>query len=396
MNDDGLLTIEDIVLTTKEVLNFKEGVQKTPTSICIPLTKKYHVGDIIEPNFEISPSDAPVVYTWYKTDTKNASLTNSNKIDGATSSTYTLTDADVDKYIHFKVEVVGNDTYIGSSATMTTANTVQKTAPKIYFGMTHYWSKVRTGKTNLKDTLLLGNLPDNKMVATVENNVFKAGPAPFGGVSGMACAWFAVPKGTKIVSSVDADGDAALGAYTSDLVTPNVLGVAEVQFLVDGVEYDVYADHESGDLAPYNSASEIIVTIESLGSGESSGSGTTPPEEPSVPTYYYGMSDRDLVTNYVNGSVFTLPADAYSTVEKSITISRNALGITSRVYSYYLVVPQGTAFETYTENGGDINGDDKRGCIYTDANGNKYDVYYNVSPNSMTTYNGKTYEIVIK
>ena len=135
MNDDGLLTIEDIVLTTNEVLNFKEGVAKIPTSISPPLTKKYHVGDTITPTFTIIPSDAPVVYTWYKTDTKNASLTNSNKIDGATSSTYTLTDADVDKYIHFKAEVVSNNTYIGSSATMTTANPVQKPAPKIYYGM---------------------------------------------------------------------------------------------------------------------------------------------------------------------------------------------------------------------------------------------------------------------
>lgn len=259
MNDDGLLTIEDIVLTTKEVLNFKEGVAKIPTSISTPLTKKYHVGDIIEPNFEISPSSAPVVYSWYRSDSKSEMV--AVKIDGATSSTYTLTDADVDKYIIFRAEVVEDAVYKPTLYTNITQEKVQKPAPKIYFGMTHYWSKVRTGKTNLKDTLLLGNLPDNKKVATVENNVFTAGPAPFGGVSGMACAWFAVPKGTRIVKSVDADGDAALGAYTSDMVTTNVLGT-EVQFLVDGVVYDVYADHESGDLAPYNSASEIIVTIE--------------------------------------------------------------------------------------------------------------------------------------
>lgn len=161
MNDDGLLTIEDIVLTTNEVLNFKEGVAKIPTSISTPLTKKYHVGDIIEPNFEISPSDAPVVYTWYKTDTKNASLTNSNKIDGATSSTYTLTDADEGKYISVKAEVVGNDTYIGSSATMTTANAVQKPAPKVYYGMAD-----KTLETNYVNNGVLTSLPNGYIETT--------------------------------------------------------------------------------------------------------------------------------------------------------------------------------------------------------------------------------------
>lgn len=398
MNDDGLLTIEDIVLTTNEVLNFKEGVAKIPTSISTPLTKKYHVGDIIEPNFEISPSDAPVVYTWYKTDTKNASLTNSNKIDDATSSTYTLTDADVDKYIHFKAEVVGNDTYIGSSATMTTANPVQKPAPKIYFGMYEMWSDDSWDDPVLKPILKSGNLPDNKMVAPLEDNVFKAGPAPFGGVSGMACAWFAVPKGTKIVKSVDGNGFSAVGADKSDFVTSADLDGTEVNIVVDGVEYDVYSDKSDG--LAYNSTYTMTVTIESLGTGEGSGSGsgsgtgTTPPEEPSVPKYYYGMYNKNtFVADCVNGNVFTLPADATSTIEKSFTISRATLGITSNVYSWYFVVPKGTELVNVSDGGGDITGSGHRDCIYTE-NGVQYDVYYIVP--AFGTMNTKVIDVTIK
>ena len=260
-----------------------------------------------------------VTYNWYASDTEDGEGT----LIG-TGNTYKLTTSEYNKYIYVIGSFDENEDYTGTSKKSNVVGGVVKKTIAFAFNQSIY---------NVK-------YEDVTTFAVSTNQQTTA--------DGSSVKYAEVKDENNVISINKANGSVTINKEYK-------LGTATISATISG--------SNTYDYEPTTAKATINVTK---------------PDK----KIYWGMNDKNIITNYVNNNTFTLPNDCKSTSASTnkIHITPNSYsGAEGNYYSWYIVVPTGTKI-TLTENGSnDVTLSSKTESSYYDSFGDKYDVYIKVS-----------------